>query len=183
MIADERDYPIQGLSPRVRGNPLCRRAVVPVVGSIPACAGEPEGPTRLSPPAAVYPRVCGGTRISRAEPGSSCGLSPRVRGNQLVRPDQESYSWSIPACAGEPRNALLRAKCHWVYPRVCGGTPDSYRLRWKLAGLSPRVRGNQWYLLIAAVPTGSIPACAGEPDTHTSRTCADRVYPRVCGGT
>ena len=65
-----------GLSPRVRGN----RSVVPDMGSIPACAGEPPTtPIRRSIPACagepgsipacageprcreVYPRVCGGT--------------------------------------------------------------------------------------------------------------------------
>ena len=32
-------------------------------------------------------------------------------------------------------------------------------------------------------PTGSIPACAGEPGRCRCLTCSCRVYPRVCGGT
>ncbi len=50
-----------GLSPRVRGNQGWGRTAPGIAGSIPACAGEPDGgpayPTRRE----VYPRVCGGT--------------------------------------------------------------------------------------------------------------------------
>ena len=31
---------------------------------------------------------------------------------------------SIPACAGEPAEALYHQDIHRVYPRVCGGTSD-----------------------------------------------------------
>ena len=49
-----------GLSPRVRGN---RRPPFPPpdLGSIPACAGEPEFAAAQSDNWQVYPRVCGGT--------------------------------------------------------------------------------------------------------------------------
>ena len=54
-----------GLSPRVRGNhPNCRIATK-LLGSIPACAGEPIPGCRYPAATGVYPRVCGGTgRIS-----------------------------------------------------------------------------------------------------------------------
>ena len=53
-----------GLSPRVRGNrrgTLRRRSSA---RSIPACAGEPACLLLPSAPAAVYPRVCGGTSVT-----------------------------------------------------------------------------------------------------------------------
>ncbi len=49
-------------------------------------------------------------------------------------------------------------------------------------GLSPRVRGSPRKTLAGATKEGSIPACAGEPPTRSSRSRAGRVYPRVCGG-
>ena len=51
------------------------------------------------------------------------------------------------------------------------------------AGLSPRVRGNQFVGVGGVGADGSIPACAGEPDII--RHCDEDywVYPRVCGGT
>ena len=52
---------VQGLSPRVRGNPygLTRGRISQ--RSIPACAGEPVAAVGFANHSPVYPRVCGGT--------------------------------------------------------------------------------------------------------------------------
>ena len=70
-----------------------------------------------------------------------------------------------------------------VYPRVCGGTQRVVGFGGQLIGLSPRVRGNPSLADYPAVPAGSIPACAGEPDTDAALCKHHQVYPRVCGGT
>ncbi len=132
-----------GLSPRVRGNPLA--AVVDLLDtrSIPACAGEPRAcPTRTCA-GVVYPRVCGGTTITRQSGISATGLSPRVRGNPPVAFRLTSRLRSIPACAGEPGRCLWRGWPRGVYPRVCGGTQHTGRRPNIAIGLSPRVRGNR----------------------------------------
>ena len=70
-----------------------------------------------------------------------------------------------------------------VYPRVCGGTqimPPRGRRR---HGLSPRVRGNQAVDAVVRREAGSIPACAGEPQSQRGVARQPKVYPRVCGGT
>ena len=136
--------PSAGLSPRVRGNRAAVASPPSSTASIPACAGEPQAGFGGYGHSSVYPRVCGGTRTSKADGGSILGLSPRVRGNQVLPPAQPQLSRSIPACAGEPgvlRNLMAKIT---VYPRVCGGTPLSGGLRIPAGGLSPRVRGNRW---------------------------------------
>ena len=90
-----------------------------------------------------------------------------------------------------------------VYPRVCGGTSSLGITGQSASGLSPRVRGNRARQKVGPIPRGSIPrvrgnpelarhilastrsipACAGEPSRYAGRVTADRVYPRVCGGT
>ena len=50
-------------------------------------------------------------------------------------------------------------------------------------GLSPRVRGNPDAVGSSRSRTGSIPACAGEPDRWRTVGNNNGVYPRVCGGT
>ena len=70
-----------GLSPRVRGNPSPKRIPPFVVGSIPACAGEPTPSPGNDSGAEVYPRVCGGTGMTIPMRKLCNGLSPRVRGN------------------------------------------------------------------------------------------------------
>ena len=136
-------YP--GLSPRVRGNHQPRLDHRQIMGSIPACAGEPASPARTAWKPRVYPRVCGGTVAISAPNTHSPGLSPRVRGNPIDASITTHAGGSIPACAGEPTSAatskllprsipacagepltpLLPATPSMVYPRVCGGTTSS----------------------------------------------------------
>ena len=96
--------PLQGLSPRVRGNDALAHITGIGQGSIPASAGE-----RISE---------GGTeRIAR-------GLSPRVRGNVEYDYNPNALCGSIPASAGERKTVARRNSGRWVYPRECGGTED-----------------------------------------------------------
>jgi len=65
---------------------------------------------------------------------------------------------------------------------VCGGA-SLYRVpEWKRRGLSPRVRGSPLSQSPLEANSGSIPACAGEPDSGYRNPCVPEVYPRVCGG-
>ena len=132
----------RGLSPRVRGNPSATASAPYPVGSIPACAGEPSIGRGINAAAEVYPRVCGGTPVCRTPGRAGWGLSPRVRGNQPPLKIPCAWSWSIPACAGEPTYLTYFATGARVYPRVCGGTPPQVSPKTALSGLSPRVRGN-----------------------------------------
>ncbi len=174
---------VKGLSPRVRGNLGVMVAFSIIGGSIPACAGEPVKPARIPFWLRVYPRVCGGTGWTWVKLSRDQGLSPRVRGNRRGHRLALDVWWSIPACAGEPRQKIGGPLRYGVYPRVCGGTKANMPIHNRMIGLSPRVRGNQHPAGWCPAFPGSIPACAGEP-THrraTAYRCA--VYPRVCGGT
>ena len=173
----------QGLSPRVRGNPLAGRQTVWGWGSIPACAGEPLALHQEAVMGEVYPRVCGGTIGGDHLLRHRVGLSPRVRGNPASTIANPTGGRSIPACAGEPQRATNPSTPARVYPRVCGGTRSVRRNHRYPKGLSPRVRGNPLQEIPKHPHVGSIPACAGEPASiRWNRNCA-KVYPRVCGGT
>ena len=131
----------------------------------------------------VYPRVCGGTSSGLAPEMYPTGLSPRVRGNPACFCLPANPAGSIPACAGEPPTCTAQRFKKWVYPRVCGGTGPPLRLRLRVLGLSPRVRGNHSNHSVCFLYSGSIPACAGEPARRIMAHPRWRVYPRVCGGT
>ena len=73
---------VSGLSPRVRGNLIKTGVQMLSRGSIPACAGEPDGAPPRPGEHGVYPRVCGGTRRGEEIIAEGGGLSPRVRGNR-----------------------------------------------------------------------------------------------------
>ena len=132
-----------GLSPRVRGNPSRSVGHPQMLGSIPACAGEPDVGTPTQYIQEVYPRVCGGTHDRTRWLRETRGLSPRVRGNHLWERIRTVESRSIPACAGEPDVHRGHPNLHGVYPRVCGGTAQTRIDNTVMEGLSPRVRGNR----------------------------------------
>ena len=113
---------LSGLSPRMRGNPYLQDAGPRTFRSIPAYAGEPAGQSARRPARAVYPRVCGGTRVRRGGLVLLGGLSPRMRGNPGPAPAGYDNRRSIPAYAGEPAHNGRRVFAGRVYPRVCGGT-------------------------------------------------------------
>ncbi len=93
---------LEGLSPRARGNQHARRRPIHVVGSIPACTGEPTFGLVDRTDEAVYPRVHGGTAVYLERLPSPSGLSPRARGNLVRLHTLRARLRSIPACTGEP---------------------------------------------------------------------------------
>ena len=156
---------LRGLSPRVRGNPTALENMAMPGRSIPACAGEPSMDVGVAVALGVYPRVCGGTPMAAFKVPPRMGLSPRVRGNRSSARYSARYRRSIPACAGEPPGGVAIAWVMRVYPRVCGGTTSGDGVPSRGNGLSPRVRGNLQYLQSRLRQPGSIPACAGEPQS------------------
>ncbi len=172
-----------GLSPRVRGN-LPRSWTGGITSrSIPACTGEPVSERLAVRGIQVYPRVYGGTLLPCCSPWCQTGLSPRVRGNLVVRSGDLGAEGSIPACTGEPKLSASLWRYAQVYPRVYGGTTAISRFSAIWAGLSPRVRGNLWESVTEKHGDGSIPACTGEPNPENAERTEAEVYPRVYGGT
>ena len=87
----------RGLSPRERGNPLCRASPRPTAGTIPARAGEPTTGARTGARTGDYPRASGGTRRRARYGDAREGLSPRERGNPSGRPVIPARNGTIPA--------------------------------------------------------------------------------------
>ena len=156
-------------------------ALVDAGGSIPACAGKPPAVPRRHPTTGVYPRVCGEAPTRRSDTPRRTGLSPRVRGSPLPKPNRQAGLGSIPACAGKPSGWPSTQRAPWVYPRVCGEARLEIHLGGLHRGLSPRVRGSRCGRSRPVTHSGSIPACAGKPRSTPGRRPSTRVYPRVCG--
>ena len=151
--------------------------------SIPAWAGEPASHPSLSVVIAVYPRVGGGTACAARFIQPNAGLSPRGRGNLVIRLSRDADIGSIPAWAGEPPRLSPRPAMHGVYPRVGGGTRPATAGPEDSWGLSPRGRGNRSVAVPVSVREWSIPAWAGEPSSNVDPRNTSSVYPRVGGGT
>ena len=136
-----------GPSPRVRGSRKRVAQLLGGVGTIPACAGEPN---------AGYNRA-----------SWLLGPSPRVRGSRLPVNAPDLFFGTIPACAGEPFPVYGSASGAWDHPRVCGGAPARTKAEVSGLGPSPRVRGSPRKNERDASELGTIPACAGEPRTRS----------------
>ena len=191
-----------GSSPRVRGTRARRRRISASPRFIPACAGNTQqaqrdkldaarfipacaGNTRpsigLAARTTVHPRVCGEHQAYSGAGDTAIGSSPRVRGTRCGFALAASWSWFIPACAGNtlpadprvsdtsvhPRVCGEHAVDCWraglvaVHPRVCGEHPTGGLTDRRIHGSSPRVRGTRVTYPFGIAPSRFIPACAG----------------------
>ena len=152
-----------GPSPRVRGIRPGQRVPLPVLGSIPAGAGNPVRRRGQRTPVRVHPRGCGESESAQVFQRSDHGPSPRVRGILSGRMDGPDSQRSIPAGAGNPPRPGHHPNQPGVHPRGCGESRPGPRDGCRGWGPSPRVRG---ILDPAAQAPGhlrSIPAGAGNP--------------------
>ena len=109
------------------------------------------------------------------------GSSPRVRGTHEYAQRIPLLHRFIPACAGNTTYTIKSATTTSVHPRVCGehdgcGPPPSGP-----RGSSPRVRGTRKTVAAIPAPDRFIPACAGNTNSISPRSCIWTVHPRVCG--
>ncbi len=174
---------MQGLSPRVRGNPSGAWRDSAQEGSIPARAGQPFWRLAGQRPRGAYPRACGATFQQAEVVGHGWGLSPRVRGNPAVPHSCAPTIGPIPARAGQPVMAPPVAMTMKAYPRACGATHHRGNQRAQQRGLSPRVRGNPCNNPGYYCPQGPIPARAGQPAARQPSPRRPGAYPRACGAT
>ena len=111
------------------------------------------------------------------------GLSPLARGHRFKIKGVEHRRGSIPACAGAPHAAGRSGATPEVYPRLRGGTSGAHAHGCPLGGLSPLARGHLDLCSVRRPVHGSIPACAGAPDSRSAKVGPTGVYPRLRGGT
>ncbi len=175
--------PVQGLSPRGRGNRGSRRRRQSSPGPIPAWAGKPSMPAPLSTAPWAYPRVGGETTTRMHAPSLTWGLSPRGRGNRNADPASGGVAGPIPAWAGKPLSAAHGRSIDRAYPRVGGETIQDTDTITLETGLSPRGRGNPFGMSLSHTVQGTIPAWAGKPPAPLLSDFWCRDYPRVGGET
>ncbi len=152
-----------GLSPPARGSPDHPYPITSGGRSIPARAGEPSTCCFLSICLMVYPRPRGGAGEISLSPAEAQGLSPPARGSPFISQTHGLQVRSIPARAGEPRPCSPLSPLSPVYPRPRGGADRQRTNASPPSGLSPPARGSLLHRNRLPMPSGSIPARAGEP--------------------
>ena len=153
----------QGLSPPTRGIPESAVVDCSPCGSIPAYAGDPSPAGMAAAARRVYPRLRGGSTITRISGSLSRGLSPPTRGIHGPTIKDEALARSIPAYAGDPRAGGCLPLQREVYPRLRGGSSRIESGCTPIPGLSPPTRGIRRDVRIGQRSRRSIPAYAGDP--------------------
>ena len=170
-----------GSSPRVRGKrpPLHQPTRSPRI--IPARAGKttPPPPRRSGRP--DHPRACGENLLEAARKVFPEGSSPRVRGKRDYKYKTVLITGIIPARAGKTSPPSARWAKPRDHPRACGENGGRARPEPRPGGSSPRVRGKQLDLELAAGDRGIIPARAGKTSRWSGRRWRARAHPRACG--
>ena len=110
------------------------------------------------------------------------GLSPHGRGKPRRHPFSIPRRRSIPARAGETCVDSSSLPMVTVYPRTGGGNSVLYGVLPVFDGLSPHGRGKPPEPRLPAIPSGSIPARAGETPGGVVEIRSVTVYPRTGGG-
>ena len=174
--------PSDAAHPRVRGDDGTR---VPVTncpaGSPPRARGRllgldaAGGPDRLTPACAgTTPRPAGSSGTRRAH--------PRVRGDDLVTPDDRAVaSGSPPRARGRRTGARGSRASRTAHPRVRGDDSTVPDHRGSAGGSPPRARGRRSAVDLGPSCAGLTPACAGTTSVRQPCPARPSAHPRVRG--
>ncbi len=153
-----------GRSPRARSSLAVNHAQNQMFGSLSACAEQPArtGARRRSGRADL--RVRGAAPEAIANGGRDPGRSPRARSSPAFAAYIASRCGSISACAEQPCPASADRCESRVDLRVRGAAQPSTELESNKPGRSPRARSSLSVAAPFRTASGSISACAEQPD-------------------
>ena len=165
----------------MRGTDRIGSLPAPLVGIIPACAGNRRLELASCSNSWDHPRVCGEQRVLKVSSRKDRGSSPRVRGTVARSASRSTCLGIIPACAGNRLDCIEEIDDERDHPRVCGEQMKFTQAKFDLLGSSPRVRGTAGDCNLDISRLGIIPACAGNSCLSVVHKSNARDHPRVCG--
>ena len=171
-----------GPSPLARGKLSAASVTVPVMGTIPARAGETVQDAAYHTVHGDHPRSRGGNIAGCNFWATHLGPSPLARGKLDVTAVNYDARGTIPARAGETTPQEPRIGPQRDHPRSRGGNAAVRSARPSVLGPSPLARGKLntgvcfWHL------NGTIPARAGETAPNDYIELGTRDHPRSRGG-
>ena len=170
-----------GSSPHARGAHVAGRALGPVVGLIPACAGSTRICLGVSPRPWAHPRMRGEHDTHDHPAPNPHGSSPHARGARLPHLDVAGLGRLIPACAGSTRHADQISGGRGAHPRMrgehrCVGVTHRHP-----RGSSPHARGARLTTRGVGGSPRLIPACAGSTKFYLNGTLVYSAHPRMRG--
>ena len=151
------------------------------VGLIPACAGNTEFWTCALTAAWAHPRSRGEHMPLLLPKLVESGSSPLARGTRLMARYGNILLGLIPARAGDtpvPRRSYTMFRAH---PRSRGEHSNCSVIKIAELGSSPLARGTPSPVPVEKMPTGLIPARAGNTERMNAQNESLRAHPRSRG--
>ena len=152
---------IVGSSPHARGTPIHCPAGHFSIRFIPACAGNAETGSHVTPNETVHPRMRGERLVEGFIVTVVAGSSPHARGTPRSGPRRRADRRFIPACAGNACQSSMPSVISAVHPRMRGERRLQLLLRLIPFGSSPHARGTRRVAHLHPQHGWFIPACAG----------------------
>ena len=106
---------------------------------------------------------------------------PRMRGKVWLHQKPGRVPGITPAYAGKSQRTAFPVAGGQDHPRVCGEKCTRQISCSSNSGSPPRVRGKGCTIIIATLPGGITPACAGKSTGGHHTDAVYRDHPRVCG--
>ena len=172
---------VPGSSPHARGTQIYGVRCAPMLGIIPACAGNTHARTCARLRAKDHPRMRGEHSGNAYGEIVHLGSSPHARGTPNKEGTNGRRPGIIPACAGNTQVLSEYETSSGDHPRMRGEHDDRVVLRRVDQGSSPHARGTLGDLRAREAGQGIIPACAGNTPP-ISKTCwCNGDHPRMRG--
>ncbi len=150
-------------------------------GLPPARAGSTPPPMKTTSVAGDHPRTRGEHLAASVPPTLWAGPSPHARGTPRRGVHPRPQRGTIPARAGNTIRRKRRKTLYRDHPRTRGEHVFHYWENVYLGGPSPHARGTRRRGEARAVPTGTIPARAGNTLTAGPGTRTRWDHPRTRG--
>ena len=131
-------------------------------GITPAHAGKSRPPTHDQLGRQDHPRTCGEKPAARNLPHSPGGSPPHMRGKAQITCPPSTCLGITPAHAGKSCSFVQMAVLIRDHPRTCGEKWFAARLRERMPGSPPHMRGKVCFSLRHARPDRITPAHAGK---------------------
>ena len=186
-VCGEKHFPhgisitLRGSPPRVRGKGEQLVELLKHSGITPACAGKRIPRCSKRNTGGDHPRVCGEKLCPPLEETGNPGSPPRVRGKVSYHMKGMAADRITPACAGKSAWLLGDPTAKRDHPRVCGEKEWRRFFLRHFLGSPPRVRGKAPVRSSPALHSGITPACAGKRISGSRTRRHSRDHPRVCG--
>ena len=170
-----------GSPPHARGRRVSVTAYICITGITPACAGKTTARFLKRGSLKDHPRMRGEDSIATLSFSRNPGSPPHARGRRTELLGDPLRRRITPACAGKTCPEGNAPPSQTDHPRMRGEDCAIKFFGIRFWGSPPHARGRHVPCLLAVVPEGITPACAGKTASFLVVSGVLKDHPRMRG--